>query len=134
MNSTPAQRRVDQLVGLDRGRAEVLPDQVGALRLDDLGHLEQAEGVEDLGRCTRATVVLPVPGGPRKTKCRIGLSVVTPATARRRAASMDAAIERTCSLTAASPIIASSSAMASSMEICGRGAAGALSGRGIRSA
>ena len=74
---------------------------------------------------TRATVVLPVPGGPRNTKCRIGLSVVYPATARRRAASIDAAIERTCSLTPSSPIIASSSAIASSMVICGFGRGGA---------
>ena len=44
-----------------------------------------------------------------------------PATVRRLAASMEAAIERTCSLTGASPIIASSSAIASSTEIGGRG-------------
>ena len=44
-----AQRGVDELVGLDRGRAEVLPHQVGAVRLDHIGHLEQAEGIEDLG-------------------------------------------------------------------------------------
>ena len=44
-----------------------------------------------------------------------------PATVRRRAASMEAAIERTCSLTGVSPIIASSSAIASSTEIGGRG-------------
>ena len=43
-----AERRVDELVGLDRGRAEVLPDQVGALRLDHDGRAQQAEGVEDL--------------------------------------------------------------------------------------
>ena len=46
----PAERGVDQLVGLDRGRAQVLADQVGPVRLDDLGHLEQAERVEDLGQ------------------------------------------------------------------------------------
>ena len=68
---------------------------------------------------TRATVVLPVPGGPRKTKCRIGLSVPKPATARRRAASIDTAIERTCSLTGPRPTIASSSASASSGVIGG---------------
>jgi hypothetical protein len=73
---------------------------------------------------TRATVVFPVPGGPRNTKCRIGRSVVIPATVRRRAASMEAAMERTCSLTDVSPIIASSSAIASSTEICGRGLGG----------
>jgi len=67
---------------------------------------------------------LPVPGGPRNTKCRIGRSVLMPATVRRRAASMDAAIERTCSLTGVSPIIASSSAIASSTEIGGRGRGG----------
>ena len=44
----PAEGRVDQLVGLDRGRAEVLADQVGALRLDHLGAVEQPERVEDL--------------------------------------------------------------------------------------
>ena len=46
----PAQRAVDQLVGLDRGRAQVLADQVGPVRLDHLGHLQQAERVEDLGQ------------------------------------------------------------------------------------
>ncbi len=44
----PAERGVDQLVGLDRGRAEVLADQVGPVRLDHLGPDQQAEGVEDL--------------------------------------------------------------------------------------
>ncbi len=44
-----AECRVDQLVGLDRGRAEVLPDQVTALRLDHRRHVEQPERVEDLG-------------------------------------------------------------------------------------
>ena len=44
----PAERRVDQVVGLDGGRAQVLAHQVGALRLDHLRGVEQAEGVEDL--------------------------------------------------------------------------------------
>ncbi len=72
---------------------------------------------------TRATAVLPVPGGPRNTKCCMGFSVPCPASARRRAASTDAAIERTWSLTAVSPIMASSSAIASSMVITGHSAA-----------
>ncbi len=42
-----AQRRVDQPVGLDRGRAEVLADQVGPVRLDHLGPHQQPEGGED---------------------------------------------------------------------------------------
>ena len=41
--------------------------------------------------------------------------------ARRRAASMEAAIDRTCSLTGASPIILSSSAIASATEMSGSG-------------
>ena len=46
----PAQRGVDELVGLDGGGAEVLADQVGPVRLDDLRGLQQAKGVEDLGQ------------------------------------------------------------------------------------
>jgi AMMECR1 domain-containing protein len=42
----------------------------------------------------RATAVFPVPGGPRKTRCCIGFSVPYPASARLRAASIEAAIER----------------------------------------
>ena len=69
---------------------------------------------------TRATAVFPVPGGPRNTKCCIGFSVPCPAIARRLAASTEAVIERTWSLTAARPIIALSSAIASSTVITGQ--------------
>src|SRR5215831_16734838 len=68
----------------------------------------------------RATEVLPVPGGPRKTKCCMGLSVWYPACARLRAASTDAASWRIWPLTPSRPIIASSSAIAWSMVIVGR--------------
>ncbi len=44
-----AERRVDELVRLDRGRAEVLADQVGPVRLHHGGRLQQPERVEDLG-------------------------------------------------------------------------------------
>ena len=47
MNSTPPMRRVDQLAGLDRGRAEVLADQVGPVRLDHLGPDQQPVRGED---------------------------------------------------------------------------------------
>ena len=67
----------------------------------------------------RATAVLPVPGGPRNTMCCMGLSVAYPATARLRAASIDAAIDLIWSLTAVRPIMLSSSAMASSTVISG---------------
>ena len=42
-----AERGVDQLPGLDRGRAEVLAHQVGPVRLDHLGPDQQAKGGED---------------------------------------------------------------------------------------
>src|SRR5215469_16835727 len=71
----------------------------------------------------RATAVLPVPGGPRNTKCCIGLSVLCPATARRRAASTAAVIDLIWAFTAARPIMASSSAIASSTLIGGQLAA-----------
>ena len=79
---------------------------------------------------TRATVVLPVPEGPTNTKCRIGFSAANPASARIRAASIEAAIARTCRFTGSRPIIASSSASASFTEICGTSSAAARPGAG----
>src|SRR6266516_434312 len=72
----------------------------------------------------RATEVLPVPGGPRNTKCCMGLPVWYPACARMRAASTDAVSWWIWSLTPARPIIASSSATACSTVIVGRSRAG----------
>ena len=79
-----------------------------------------------------ATLVLPVPGGPTNTKWRIGGSVEYPASLRSLAASIEAAIERTCSFTGARPIMLSSSPSASSTEIGGGADGSPDAGRGRR--
>ena len=67
----PAQGPVHEFVGFDRGRAEVLPNQVGAARFNHACRGEQPEGVEDRGEGARNTV-LPVPGGLEQSGAAAG--------------------------------------------------------------
>ena len=62
----------------------------------------------------RDTVVLPVPGGPVKTKCLAGGWLLSECWVRIFATRSCAAIARTCCLTGSSPISQSSSASAAS--------------------
>ena len=70
----PAERGVDELVGLDRGGAEVLADQVGPVRLDHLGRLPA-------GRTRRRS--WPAPGPPSSCRCRAGRGTRSAASAAR---------------------------------------------------
>src|SRR3954471_6811866 len=62
----------------------------------------------------RATVVLPVPGLPRKTRCWVVATSGSPASLRRACTRRKATSARTCSFTDSSPGRASSSASSSS--------------------
>ena len=62
----------------------------------------------------RATVVLPVPGGPVNTKCLAGGWLVSPCVSRSLATRNCAAIDRTCCFTGSRPTSSSSSAIAPS--------------------
>src|SRR5579884_579007 len=62
----------------------------------------------------RATVVLPVPGLPRKTRCCVVATSGSPASLRRACTRRKATSARTCSLTDSSPGSASSSSSSSS--------------------
>src|SRR5512132_2601828 len=63
----------------------------------------------------RATVVLPVPGLPRKTRCCEVATSGSPCSARRPCTWRNATSARTCSLTVSRPTSESSSAWGSSM-------------------
>ena len=78
----------------------------------------------------RATVVLPVPGGPANTKCRICGGLGSPCRSRILATRSWAAIACTCRLTGSSPTIRSRSASASSR--VGRVLVAAVAGRSAR--
>src|SRR6266550_6006729 len=64
---------------------------------------------------SRATVVLPVPGLPRKTRCCEVATSGRPCSARRPCTWRNATSARTCSFTVSRPTRASSSAWSSSM-------------------
>ena len=72
----------------------------------------------------RATVVLPVPGLPTKTRCRVILGVLSPALARLASIWRTADCRWISPLTASSPISASSSASNSSSDFSGTGGLG----------
>src|SRR3954447_1254694 len=63
---------------------------------------------------SRATVVLPVPGLPRKTRCCVVATSGSPASLRRACTRRNATSARTCSFTDSRPGSASSSASSSS--------------------
>ena len=63
-----APERVDRLVGLGRGVADVLADEAGPIDLDQVP-MRSRPIDRYISARSRATVVLPVPGLPRKTRC-----------------------------------------------------------------
>src|SRR5262245_3327775 len=69
----------------------------------------------------RATVVLPVPGLPMKTRCWVVATSGRPCSLRRACTSRNATSVRTCSLTVSSPTSESSSAWSSTMLRAGSG-------------
>src|SRR5579884_1540313 len=69
----------------------------------------------------RATVVLPVPGLPRKTRCCVVATSGSPASFRRACTRRNATSARTCSLTDSRPGSESSSAISSSSGRSGSG-------------
>ena len=68
---------LDSRAGLDGGLADVAGDEQGTVDLDDMAGAEEAEATR-ISPMSRAAVVFPVPGLPRKTKWRLGLSVLAP--------------------------------------------------------
>ena len=70
---------------------------------------------------SRATVVLPVPGLPTNTRCRVMVGDFSPALVRSASTRSTATWRWISALTSASPISASSSASSSSSDFSGSG-------------
>ena len=102
-----AHRPLEHLLGLGRGMADVLTNEVVARHRDEMAAPDIAELVQHPG-IVIATVVLPVPGLPVKLMCRVGLCGRGRAL-RARSTSNSAAISRMRCLTGARPISSSSS-------------------------
>ena len=100
--STPSSARPDHALRLDRRRPDVLPDEPGAVDLDELvAALEQPHRAVHLRQEPRH-ILFPSPGLPRKTRCCVVATSVAPppcvAPGRGNATN-----PRTCSLTVSKP-------------------------------
>ncbi len=120
----PAERRVEDRPRLGGRLPDVAGDEVRAVGLDQVADRHDTEGSVDLGE-QRATVVLPVPGLPVKTRWRLVSMVGRPRSARSCWTWSRLVRRRTSAFTWSSPISASSSARRSAI-----GRAGGRSGGG----
>ena len=114
------ERPPDRAVGLDRGHADVLADEPGAVDLDEMAALEQTHGAIHLGEQPRDRR-LARPGLPRKTRCCEVATSGRPWRCRSACTCRKATSARTCSLTVSRPTRESSSAWSSGSVLAGSG-------------
>ena len=112
----PTRRRGDDLGGLHRGLPEVAGHQLGPVDLDQLAFAEQAEGAVDAAH-QRATVVLPVPGLPTNTRCRVMVGEARPGLGPQRLDPQDRHLAVDLRLHLLQAVSASSSASSSSSDL-----------------
>ena len=111
MNSTPPSAESTSLLVLIAVEPRCSPTRSARCASTTLGRTSSPSAAKIRPRI-RATVVLPVPGGPVKTKCLAGGWLVRPCASRSRATRSCAVISCTWRLTGSRPISASSSASA----------------------